>query len=122
MVFARSAYDRLNLGLLSPFCTGTKLPLAAPQLRIFRAFPVQETPRPRASAAANWAPLARFIEKEAQLGHWAGKRPATTFVYEFVRFGVKQAWACLFGGIMVGLLVATYALYPRGAALSRYDF
>jgi len=83
---------------------------------------VQETPRPRASAAANWAPLARFIEKEAQLGHWAGKRPATTFVYEFVRFGVKQAWACLFGGIMVGLLVATYALYPRGAALSRYDF
>jgi uncharacterized membrane protein YoaT (DUF817 family) len=89
---------------------------------IFRASLVQETRRPRASAAALWAPLARFIEKEAELGHWAGKRRSTTFLYEFVRFGVKQAWACLFGGIMVGLLVATYLVYPRGAALSRYDF
>jgi uncharacterized membrane protein YoaT (DUF817 family) len=83
---------------------------------------VQETRRPRASAAALWAPLARFIEMEAQLGHWAGKRRATAFLYEFVRFGVKQAWACLFGGIMVGLLIATYAVYPRDAALARYDF
>jgi uncharacterized membrane protein YoaT (DUF817 family) len=83
---------------------------------------VQETRRPRASAAAIWAPLARFIEMEAQLGHRAGKRRTTAFLYEFVRFGVKQAWACLFGGILVGLLVATYALYPRGAVLSRYDF
>jgi uncharacterized membrane protein YoaT (DUF817 family) len=83
---------------------------------------VQQSRRPRASAAALWAPLARFIEMEAQLGHRAGKRRATTFVYEFVRFGVKQAWACLFGGIMVGLLIATYVLYPRGAAPARYDF
>jgi uncharacterized membrane protein YoaT (DUF817 family) len=83
---------------------------------------VQASRHPRASAAALWAPLARFIEIEAQLGHWAGKHRATAFLYEFVRFGVKQAWACLFGGIMVGLLIATYALYPRGAALARYDF
>jgi uncharacterized membrane protein YoaT (DUF817 family) len=83
---------------------------------------VQETRRPRASAAALWAPLARFIEKEAQLGHWAGKRATTAFLYEFVRFGVKQAWACLFGGVMVALLIATYLVYPREAALPRYDF
>ena len=74
------------------------------------------------SAAAIWAPLGRFIAAEARLGHWAGKRPATAFLYEFLRFGIKQAWACLFGGAMVGLLVATHLWYPRGAALARYDF
>src|SRR5690348_9116269 len=47
----------------------------------------------RQSAAAIWAPLARFIEGEARLGHWAGKRRVTAFIYEFLRFGVKQAWA-----------------------------
>ncbi len=78
--------------------------------------------RPTTSAAATWAPLARFIAAEARLGRWAGKRPLTAFVYEFVRFGVKQAWACLFGGAMVALLVGTYLWYPHGARLARYDF
>ena len=48
--------------------------------------------------------------------------PATAFLYEFGRFGIKQAWACLFGGIMVGLLLATHLFYPPGAPLARYDF
>jgi uncharacterized membrane protein YoaT (DUF817 family) len=74
------------------------------------------------SAAANWAPLARFIALDERIAHWAGKRPATAFLYEFVRFGLKQGWACLFGGAMVGLLIATSLWYPKGAALSRYDF
>ena len=82
----------------------------------------QDSHQLRHSAAATWAPLARFIASEARLGHWAGKRRTTAFLYEFVRFGVKQAWACLFGGIMVGLIVATYFLYPRDAVLSHYDF
>src|SRR5215475_131133 len=80
-----------------------------------------DAPRQR-SAAANWAPLARFIAVDERIAHWAGKRPATTFLYEFVRFGLKQGWACLFGGAMVGLLIATSLWYPHGAALSRYDF
>ena len=50
------------------------------------------------------------------------RRPATAFLYEFVRFGLKQGWACLFGGAMVGLLIATSLWYPRGALLARYDF
>jgi uncharacterized membrane protein YoaT (DUF817 family) len=80
-------------------------------------------PKPsRRSAAARWAPLAPFIEAEFRLGHWAGKHPSTAFVYEFLRFGVKQGWACLFGGAMIGLLIATHLWYPRGAPLSRYDF
>jgi uncharacterized membrane protein YoaT (DUF817 family) len=76
----------------------------------------------RRSAAANWAPLARFIAADERIAQWAGKRPATAFLYEFVRFGLKQGWACLFGGAMVSLLIATSLWYPRAAPLSRYDF
>jgi uncharacterized membrane protein YoaT (DUF817 family) len=76
----------------------------------------------RPGAAANWAPLAGFIAADARIAWWAGKRPATQFLYEFVRFGLKQGWACLFGGAMVGLLIATSLGYPKSAALSRYDF
>ena len=75
------------------------------------------------SAAANWAPLVRFIAREQALGAWAEARgPLSHFAYEFVRFGVKQAWACLFAGLMLGLIIATYLWYPKGAALARYDF
>jgi uncharacterized membrane protein YoaT (DUF817 family) len=42
--------------------------------------------------------------------------------YEFLRFGVKQAWSCLFGFLMVGLLIATHFFYPREFVLARYDF
>jgi uncharacterized membrane protein YoaT (DUF817 family) len=77
---------------------------------------------PKTSAAARWAPLARFITAEARLGQWAEQRPATAFAYELVRFGLKQGWACLFGGAMVTLIVGTYLWYPRGAVLGRYDF
>jgi len=78
---------------------------------------------PKKSAAAAFAPLARFIEAEARLGRWAvdGGR-LRAWAYEFVRFGIKQAWACLFGGLMVALIIATTLWYPRTAALSRYDF
>src|SRR5215472_14460504 len=86
------------------------------------ALPDQPPIGPNTSAAAHWAPLARFVAAEHRLGLWAGKRPVTAFVYEFVRFGVKQAWACLFGGAMVALLIGTYLWYPRGAPLARYDF
>lgn len=50
------------------------------------------------------------------------KQAGAAFAYEFVRFGVKQGWACLFGGIMVALLIGTRYAYPGGAPLSRYDF
>ena len=78
--------------------------------------------RQSTSAAAQWAPLAHFIAADARLERWAAKRSATAFIYELVRFGVKQAWACLFGGAMVALIVGTALWYPRGAFLARYDF
>src|SRR5258708_31965459 len=78
--------------------------------------------RGRRGAGAKWVPHGRFIAADEKIAQWAGKRPATAFVYELVRFGLKQGWACLFGGAMVGLLIATSLWYPPNAPLPRYDF
>jgi uncharacterized membrane protein YoaT (DUF817 family) len=74
------------------------------------------------SGARHWAPLARCIAAEARVGAWAARRRATLVLYEFVRFGIKQGWACLFGALLLALLIGTYLAYPKGAWLSRYDF
>jgi uncharacterized membrane protein YoaT (DUF817 family) len=74
------------------------------------------------SGARHWAPLARFIESEARIGAWAERRTVTLALYELVRFGIKQGWACLFGALMLALLIGTHLLYPRAAPLTRYDF
>lgn len=50
------------------------------------------------------------------------KGPWSLGAYEFLSFGIKQGWACLFGGAMVFLLVASYLFYPADATLARYDF
>lgn len=44
------------------------------------------------------------------------------WLYEFLLFGFKQAWACLFGALLLGLLLATHLFYPQDAPLHRYDF
>jgi uncharacterized membrane protein YoaT (DUF817 family) len=78
--------------------------------------------RPQTSAASAWRVLTPFIERERRLAERMAARPATLYAYEFLRFGMKQAWACLFGGVMVALMIATHFLYPAGAPLARYDF
>ena len=50
------------------------------------------------------------------------KGPWSLAAYEFVAFGIKQGWACLFGGLMLSLILLTYLFYPAEAALARYDF
>lgn len=45
-----------------------------------------------------------------------------SWVYEFLLFGFKQAWACLYGGLLLGLLLVTHWFYPADAFLARYDF
>jgi len=47
---------------------------------------------------------------------------ALAALYEFLRFGVKQAWACLFAGIMLALILGTRYAYPEWLPLPRYDF
>lgn len=43
-------------------------------------------------------------------------------LYEFWLFGLKQAWACLFGAYLLGLILITGWWYPEQAWLYRYDF
>jgi uncharacterized membrane protein YoaT (DUF817 family) len=77
---------------------------------------------PPPSAAARWAALEPAIAWERRFGARMARRPVTAFAYEFLRFGIKQGWACLFGGIMVALMVGTRLFYPETAPLARYDF
>jgi hypothetical protein len=52
----------------------------------------------------------------------AADRRSTRWGLEFLMFGLKQGWACLFGGFMLALLLGSALFYPEGAALARYDF
>lgn len=79
-------------------------------------------PRPLRSAALGWPLLARGIVLDQRFARWARGSAPRVVLYEFIRFGVKQAWACLFGGLMLAAILATYAFYPRSAPLARYDF
>jgi hypothetical protein len=84
---------------------------------------VQGDASPLESAARLWPPLAIFIAREKSLSAWAATRgPFIRFCYEFLRFGLKQGWACLCGGAMVGLLIGTHPFYPVHVPLARYDF
>jgi uncharacterized membrane protein YoaT (DUF817 family) len=53
---------------------------------------------------------------------WARRSRWRGYAYEFLLFGLKQAWACLFGGLMLALLVGTKLFWPEHAPLARYDF
>jgi len=41
---------------------------------------------------------------------------------EFVVFGLKQGWACIFGAALLAVLMAARLWYPDGAGLARNDF
>lgn len=41
---------------------------------------------------------------------------------EFLVFGLKQAWACLFGGAMLALIILTRLVPPETLGIARYDF
>lgn len=79
------------------------------------------------SMAARYPALARFIKREAAIARRASASRLRLFAYEFIRFGIKQGWACLFGGLMLALLIATHLWYPAdasifGVGVARYDF
>jgi uncharacterized membrane protein YoaT (DUF817 family) len=64
----------------------------------------------------------RFGGVRARLEAFTPQPGPQSWLYEFLLFGFKQAWACLFGGLMLALLTGTHLFYPDGAALPRYDF
>ena len=68
------------------------------------------------SGATRFARIRIRLEAAQPIRGWQGA------LYEFLLFGFKQGWACLFGGLMLALLLATHFLYPADAPLARYDF
>ena len=71
----------------------------------------------------------RRLPLEVRGRHWLGRlqvradrRAWSRHAFEFLMFGLKQGWACLFGGAMLALLVGTHLLWPANAPIARYDF
>lgn len=63
-----------------------------------------------------FARIRHALEQAAVAPGWRGH------AFEFAMFGFKQGWACLFGGLMLALLLGTHLFYPATAPLHRYDF
>jgi uncharacterized membrane protein YoaT (DUF817 family) len=73
--------------------------------------------------------LKRFTSVEQRIDHAAhgvlDRLPAhglSGALVEFLVFGLKQGWACLFGGAMLFLIIATKYLPPDALGIARYDF
>lgn len=62
-----------------------------------------------------FARIRRAVEAYAPPPGWR------TWGYEFLLFGFKQGWACLFGGLMLAMLLATRMWWPDHAPVARYD-
>jgi uncharacterized membrane protein YoaT (DUF817 family) len=67
-----------------------------------------------------WA-KGRVLAFDAAARPWAERTRLRGWAYEFLLFGLKQAWACLFGGALLALLVGTRLWWPPAAPFSRYD-
>lgn len=68
-----------------------------------------------------WA-KGRVLAFDAVARPWAERGRLRAWGYEFLLFGLKQAWACLFGGALLALLIVTRLWWPADGPLSRYDF
>lgn len=73
--------------------------------------------------------MARFTSAEQgfdDLAHRLLARVPTTgpraWLAELLVFGIKQAWACLFGALLLAVLIGARLWYPEDAALARNDF
>ncbi|MEM9134964.1 MAG: DUF817 domain-containing protein [Actinomycetota bacterium] len=77
----------------------------------------QTQPSPTSESAVE----RRRLQVERRLGDWMRARLPAVLV-EFVMFGLKQAWACLFGGLTLALLIGTSLVWSDDWGLARYDF
>lgn len=64
----------------------------------------------------------RFHAIRLRLENHVATRRRDALLWEFFLFVFKQGWACLFGAIMLSLLLLTRAYWPHHAWLARYDF
>jgi len=67
-------------------------------------------------------PLNWLHDRRVALRKRVVRGPVALSLYEFVVFGIKQGWACLFGGLLLSLIFLTHLFYPPDAPLARYDF
>lgn len=94
------------------------------------------TPRPPRRASGppagrrGFTPLEQRIDEAARTAIARADRPARSgpgasrmrrFWVEFLVFTAKQAWACVFGALLLGVIVAARLWYPDGAAVARND-
>jgi uncharacterized membrane protein YoaT (DUF817 family) len=59
-------------------------------------------------------------QSERRLGDWVRAKLPSAIV-EFVMFVLKQAWACLFGGLILAAILISAAIWQPDWILSRYD-
>lgn len=74
------------------------------------------TDTPPSPGATRFARIRARLEARQPRAGWR------LWVYEFLLFGFKQGWACLFGALMLALLLGTHFFYPAGAPIDRSDF
>lgn len=63
----------------------------------------------------------RFGAIRAHLEAFTPAPGLAAWTYEFLLFGFKQGWACLFGALMLGMLLGTHLFWPADAPVARYD-
>ena len=69
----------------------------------------------------NTHPLALWLQPLRKAINLAiGKLPP--FLGEFILFGLKMAWSCLFAAAILSLIIGTHFFWPKSSMLSRYDF
>ncbi|NSX55714.1 DUF817 family protein [Parasulfitobacter algicola] len=58
---------------------------------------------------------------ERRLGDWFRQR-LHPYISELILFVLKQAWACLFGGLLLVLIIVTSLIWQDDWPIYRYDF
>lgn len=84
---------------------------------------------PDAAPSIEAGPSRRLTSVEARIDAAAHRvldllpqRGLAGALIEFTVFGLKQAWACLFGALLLALIVASHHFWSENAILARYDF
>ena len=64
-----------------------------------------------------WLAWLKSVSKQ-----WLLPLPLGRVWHELLIFGVLQAWACLFAGVLLGFILLTKFSYPSWMPIARYDF
>jgi uncharacterized membrane protein YoaT (DUF817 family) len=64
----------------------------------------------------------RFHAVRVRLENHVATSRVNSFLWEFFLFVFKQGWACLFGAVLLSMVLLTKWYWPQHAWLARYDF